>query len=142
MCFCIVKKTLRAILISALIFLYNCIVHILISLPCNAKVRVLKGNIVHSEVTGSMSGPDASLCGFTYVFQQFKDVDMRETGLGVNWPLNGCWSCPGCNSAFAGDSWLIAPATPATLKTGAGCRKRNRTTPARFIHWILVFPKI
>lgn len=45
------------------IFLYYCIVIVCISLACNAKVNAVEGDTVHSEVTGSIPGPDASLSG-------------------------------------------------------------------------------
>lgn len=120
------------------IFLNYCIVIVCISLPCNAKAHAVECT-VRSQVRSLGLMPHSRvLSGRSGFLQQFKDMHMRRTGLGLNWPLNGCWSCPGWNPAFARRHLGEAPATPATLNAGVGCRKQNRRKPVWLINRILV----
>lgn len=128
----------------ALIFFYLIALSFSVFLSfCNAKVNAVEGDTVRSEVTGRSPGlmPHSRVLSGRFGFlQQFKDMCMRRTGLGLNWPLDGCRSCPGCNPALARRQLGEAPATPAALNAGVGCRKQNRKKPVWLINRTLASP--
>lgn len=138
--FSIVTKLIMIIIIAVFFYIIALLLFVFLSLvmprwmrlratQCTARSRVPSlGLMPRSRVLSGRSG----------FLQQFKDMRMRQTGLGLNWPLNGCWSCPGWNPAFARRQLGEAPATPATLNAGVGCRKQNRRKPVWLINRILV----